>query len=191
MTTNVYQAGVFESLAASPLGQQLWALLNEAEARIRMRTASDLGRPAVEALEEQLLERFGDKVLEDRVKQMIGHMTRQVMAQEGYVVDAQNVKITGGAPFSRGTRYRRPDATTFHVWKLTTDPHAFVLTADKSDSRLPTPNSGEWKYWKSLDGALRACVLLGLSDIPQVRANIAADGYHEHRQGRLLRAPKP
>lgn len=79
----------------------LWVFLNEDETRIRMCTASDLGRPAVEAIEEQLLERFGAKVLEDRVKQMIGHMTRQAMEQDGYVVDAQNVKITGGGLHSR------------------------------------------------------------------------------------------
>lgn len=64
------------------------------------------------------------------------------------------------------------------------------LTADKSGDRLPQPEQGEWKYWKPLDGPLRACVLLGLPDIESARADIASKGYHKHQRGRLLRAPK-
>jgi hypothetical protein len=36
-----------------------------------MCTASDLGRPALEAVEESLLKEFKEKLLNDRVKQMI------------------------------------------------------------------------------------------------------------------------
>lgn len=188
MSTTTYTAGVFQALAASSLGQALWAFLNEAETRLRLRTASDLGRPALEAVEEPLLERFGIEVLDDRVKQMIGHMTRQVMEQEGYVVDAQNVRMTGGAPFSRATRYRRRDAMTFHVWRLNSDSRALALTANKTGDKLPGAGTREWHYWKSFEGPLRACIGLGLTDVARARAEIEATGYYQHRLPRMLRA---
>ncbi|WP_376990142.1 hypothetical protein [Cupriavidus pinatubonensis] len=191
MSTLPYHPGVFATLAATSLGEELWSFLNEEESRIRMSTASDLGRPAVEAVEEQLLKRFGAAVLEGRVKQMIGHMTKQIMEQDGYIHDGHDVKITGGAPFSRGSRYKRPDSRTYHVWKLATDPYAFVLTADDSGNALPEPEEGaEWTHWRRLEGDLRATVLLGIQDIALVRADIASKGYHRHQRARMLRAPK-
>ena len=188
MSTATYLAGVFQMLAASPLGQALWAFLNEPETRLRLSTASDLARPALEAVEEPLLARFGADVLEDRVKQMIGHMTRQVMEQEGYVVDAQNVKMTGGAQFSRATRYRRRDAMTFHAWQLKSDPRSLALTANKSGDGLPGADAHEWRYWKSFEGPLRASIGLGLANIAQTRAEIELNGYCRHRLERALRA---
>lgn len=188
MNTLSYASGVFRTLAASSLGQRLWSFLHEQETRVRLRTASDLGRPALEAVEEPLLERFGAEVLDDRVKQMIGHMTRQVMEQDGYVVDAQNVKITGGAPFSRATRYRRRDAMTFHAWRLASDPRAIVLTSNKTGDGLPGVGTEEWRYWKSFEGPLRACIGLGLPDIARARAEIETTGCFLHRLTRVMRA---
>lgn len=184
-----YQPSVFSTLAASALGQGLWQLLTGEEARLRMQTASDLGRPAVEGIEELLLKTFGAQLLDDRVKQMVGHMARQVMEHDGYVVDAQNIKLTNGAPFSRATRYKRRDSVTFHAWHLTTDQRALVLTADKSGHRLPPAPSGSWRYWKSFEGKLRACIGLGLPDVNGAQQAIAAEGYYRHRLERLLRAP--
>ena len=186
--TPTYLAGVFQALAASPLGQGLWTFLNEPETRLRLCTASDLVRPALEAVEEPLLERFGADVLEDRVKQMIGHMTRQVMEQEGYVVDAQNVKMTGGAPFSRATRYRRRDAMTFHAWMLNSDSRSLALTANKTGDGLPGAGTDDWHYWKSFEGPLRACIGLGLTDIARARADIESKGHYRHHLRRITRA---
>lgn len=188
MNIPTYNSGVFLAVATTPLGQNLWSLLNEPEMRLRMCTASDLGRPALEAVEEPLLERFGAEVLDDRVKQMIGHMTRQVMEQEGYAIDAQNVKMTGGAPFSRATRYRRRDAMTFHAWRRNSDPRSLALTGNKSGDRLPAGGIKDWHYWKSFEGPLRACIGLGLTDIASARAEIEAKGYYQHRLPRVLRA---
>jgi len=185
--TPTYSAGVFQALASSPLGRDLWSFLNEPETRVRLCTASDLVRPALEAVEEPLLERFGADVTGDRVKQMIGHMTRQVMEQEGYVVDAQNVKMTGGAPFSRATRYRRRDAMTFHAWMLNSDSRSLALTANKTGDGLPGA-AKDWHYWKSFDGPLRACIGLGLTDIARARTEIESNGHYRHRLKRILRA---
>ena len=103
-----YDARNFSDLATTPLGKRLWAFLNEHDNVIRMETASCLGRPAVEPLGPLVLDKFGDKVREHRVKQMIGHMTRQILEARGYVVDRQGARITRpGNPFSSGTRYTR------------------------------------------------------------------------------------
>lgn len=188
MSVPTYSSGVFQSLASSSLGKKLWLFLNEPETRLRLRTASDLGRPALEAVEEPLIERFGADVLDDRVKQMIGHMTRQVMEQAGYAVDAQNVKMTGGAPFSRATRYKRRDAMTFHAWRQNSDPRALALTSNKTGDGLPGAGTKDWHYWKSFEGPLRACVGLGLTNVAVAKAEIETKGYYQHRLARVLRA---
>jgi hypothetical protein len=98
----------FSDLYATPLGKKLWAFLNERDNLVRMETASYLGRPAVEAVGPLVLDKFGDKAREHRVKQMIGHMTRQILEARGYVVDRQGVRITRrDILFTSGTRYTR------------------------------------------------------------------------------------
>jgi hypothetical protein len=121
---------------------------------------------------------------------MIGHMTRQVMEHEGYVIDAKDVKMTGGAPFVRATRYKRPDAMVFHAWRHSDDVRELALTSYKSESRLPTTESGSWLYWKSFDGNLRLCVSLGIMDVAKVRTEIDSKGHYLHRMERMLRAGK-
>lgn len=188
MITFPYIPGVFAALAATQLGTELWAFLASPESRLRMRTASDLGRPALEALEESLLEQFEVQVLEDRVKQMIGHMARQVMEHEGYEIDAKDVKMTGGAPFSRAARYKRRDSMVFHVWRNSEDIRALAVTVYKSESRLPVLTTGTWLYWKSFDGNLRLCVSLGITDVANARNEIQSKGHHLHRMERMMRA---
>ncbi len=98
----------FSDLYATPLGKKLWAFLNERNNLVRMETASYLQRPAVESLVPFLLDKFGDPVRERRIKQMVGHMIRQILEARGYVVDRQGVRITRpGNPFFSGTRYTR------------------------------------------------------------------------------------
>lgn len=101
----------FGDLFGTGLGKALWAFMNEHDTLIRMETATYLGRPAVEPLGPLLLNEFGDKVREHRVKQMIGHMVRQVVEARGYIVDRQGVRITrSGNLFTSGTRYVRREA---------------------------------------------------------------------------------
>ena len=87
----------------------------------RLETASELGKPAVEGIEEQLLEEFREDVLADRVKQMVGHMVRQILEQRDWVLDQSDVKVQS-VPFTKATRYRRPDWITFHAFRNTSDP---------------------------------------------------------------------
>jgi hypothetical protein len=101
-----YDAGSFGDVARSEMGQSLWAFLNERDNIIRMETATFLGRPAVEPLSPKLLERFGNEVRRDRVKQCLGHMVRQILEARGYQLDRQNVRIVGDNMFASGTRYK-------------------------------------------------------------------------------------
>jgi hypothetical protein len=172
------------------LGRSLWAFLNEEGTITRMKTATSLGRPAAEGIEEELLERFEtdiDDLLADRTKQMIGHMIRQVMESLGYVIDMQNVKIMNGAPFARATRYKLVDDMTFHVFANPADRHQVALTADKAGSRLPS--DVKWVYEKSFKGGLRGRIVFGLPDEKVARAEILQQGYHRYRRGRMLRKP--
>lgn len=101
-----FEAGTFRELAESELGRALWLFLNERDNLIRMETATYLERPAVQPLSPGLLARFGEEVRQDRTKQMIGRMARQVMESRGYRIDRQNVRIPAEANmFSSGTRY--------------------------------------------------------------------------------------
>jgi hypothetical protein len=79
-----------------------------------METASELGRPAVEPLSRLLLKKFGKQIRNDRVKQMIGHMTRQVMESEGFSLHTQNLNVRTGGLFSKASRYLPPDADS--IW---------------------------------------------------------------------------
>ena len=103
-----YNPGNFASLYASEIGQRLWDFLNLPENITRLETASELSKPAVEGIGEQLLEEFGEDVREDRVKQMIGHMVRQILEQRGWVLDQSNVTVQS-VPFIKASRYRRRD----------------------------------------------------------------------------------
>jgi len=101
-----FDAGTYRELAESQLGLALWAFLNESDNLIRMETATSLERPAVEPLSPGLLDRFGEESRQDRVKQMIGRMVRQILEPRGYRIDRQNVRISAAANiFSSGTRY--------------------------------------------------------------------------------------
>ena len=155
----------------------MWEFLNGAETTIRMETAAQLDRPAVEGIEESLLSEFGEAVLDGRTKQMIGHMVRQIMENRGYVVAQQNVKVTNGAPFTRATRYKKPDCVTYHVHRNIKSTQVLGLTQDRAGSRLPDL-SADWTYWKSFKGALRGRIAFGLPDERKARSDITEQGFH-------------
>ncbi len=107
-----YEPGRFSSTYETGNGADIWAFLNAPENVVRMETATYLSRPAVEPLSPILLERFGATVRDDRMKQMIGHMARQVMEAHGYVVDRSNVRTSSpGNMFASATRYKEAPST--------------------------------------------------------------------------------
>lgn len=181
-----YEAGTFASLYRTPQGQELWAFLNEPETVIRMETATVLGRPAVEGIEEPLLRRFGQAILDDRMKQMCGSMVRQVMEPSGFEIGVQNTKINNGAPFTSGTKYRRRDDMLLYSFRNASDPRLFAVVQSRHGAGLPA-DQGKWSYWKPVKGALRISVLTG-RPIDRVKRALAEDGYRTYRLERVLRA---
>src|SRR3982751_2141981 len=104
-----FDPGRFSDQLATPLGKDLRKFLTDRDNLIRMETACELGRPALEPLGDRLLQQFGDKVREDRVKQFIGFATRQVMESRGFRLDAQGVKVRVGTLFTVASRYLRAE----------------------------------------------------------------------------------
>lgn len=182
-----YEAGSFQALAETKLGKDLWKFLNREQIVTRLDTATDLGNPAVAGIEEPLLAEFGDAVLDDRVKQMIGHMVRQVMEAEGYEIEKQNVKISS-ALFSKGTRYRQHDWQRLHVFRNTKDARQLCFAASRDTEALPVPpDRSQWRFWASFATTLRGHIAYGI-DVRQVRKEVAAKGYALRPLKRILLA---
>lgn len=89
------------------LGNALWEFLKRPENVVRMHAATDLERAAVEPLSAALVTEFGPEIGEDRAKQMIGHMVRQIMEATGYELDRHGLRIARNGLFTSGARYRR------------------------------------------------------------------------------------
>ncbi len=100
-----YKPNHFLNPFDKPIGPKIWEFLTREDNLIRLETASELKRPAVEAISTRLVKKFGDEVRQDRIKQMIGHMTRQIMEARGFALTGQNFKIRVGDLFSRGSKY--------------------------------------------------------------------------------------
>ncbi len=109
-TTNL-QSDDFGSYRGAADDQTLRAIqlyIESDDAFIRMDTASDLVKPAAEALSAQLAKRFGEIVRENRVKQFVGWYIRRIMEGRGFSLDQQNCKVCSpNNIFTRGARYRR------------------------------------------------------------------------------------
>ena len=181
-----YNPGKFASLHASALGQRLWAFLTQPNNVARLETASELGKPAVEGIEEQLLAEFREDVLANRVKQMVGHMVRQILEQRDWVLDQTDVKVQS-VPFSKATRYRRPNWFTFHAFRNTGDPRDVVITDRRQNPTLPTDL--RWTYYATFASPLKAAVAFGVRDIKQLRQQVHSHGYHRIRINRVLHSP--
>jgi len=104
----MYRQDKFGSTYEQEGGKEIWDFLNEEANVIRMETASYLSRPAVEPLSSFLLAKFGKEIKRDRIKQMMGHMVRQIMERRDYHFQQSNVKISRvGNIFSRASRYAK------------------------------------------------------------------------------------
>ena len=118
-------------------------------------------------IEEQLLAEFREEVLVDRVKQMVGRMVRQILEQQGGVLDQADVKVQS-VPFSETARYRRPDGVTFHAFRNTGDPRDVAITDRRQNA--PLPPDARWAYYTTFASPLRAAVAFGVrKSIPTYR----------------------
>jgi len=101
-----YDADKFSDLAELQLGKDLWEFLNENENIIRMELATEFGKTAAEAVSKPLVEKFGNDVRVNRVKQMIGHMIRQIMVSRGFEMRSQNAVVNIKRLFSKASKYK-------------------------------------------------------------------------------------
>jgi hypothetical protein len=105
--TTYKPAPQFASLFASAPGVHIWNFLNSERILGKMQAAAFFERPAVEPLASDLLKEFGAEVQPDEYHQMIGHMAKQVMEANGYVLIRTDVPISRNEMFSRGACYGR------------------------------------------------------------------------------------
>ena len=86
--------------------------------------ASERGRPAVEAIDADLIHYFGDKVRPNPVKQHIGRLVRPVMENQGFV-PAKRRRPTRSVLFTSGTVYGLSrsimDILEAHGWHFRAD----------------------------------------------------------------------
>lgn len=174
----------FASLYDSELGQRICSFLTREDNVARLETASQLSKPAVEGIEEQLLAEFREEVLAGRVKQMVGHMVRQFLEQRDWVLDQTDVKVQS-VPFSKAARYRRPDWFTFHTFRNSSDPRDVVITDRRQNPTLPA--GSRWTFYATFASPLKAAVAFGVNDIKQLRQEVHAHGYHRVQIPRMLR----
>lgn len=91
---HVYRPDRFESVFHKFGGNRIWQFLNQDNVIVIMETASYLRRPAIEPLSPLLRLEFSEQLGVTQVRQMIGHMVRQVLENRGYHLDRANVKIS-------------------------------------------------------------------------------------------------
>lgn len=198
MTIPAFNPRSYTDISARPESISLWEFLNRANSKTKMMTASDLGRPALEAVADDLLDEFGDQFIEsyphrDRFKQMAGAMTRQVMEASGYVWVRDNVPLSG-APFSRASKYRHRDAVEFYIWRLSTDMRFVGVTLEKSEQKLTRQLNGDWVYWKRVEGSLQEgkrhlSIAAGISDVSAALKALKENGAYAAPTQRMMRVP--
>lgn len=88
-------------------GDRLWGFLNESEMLDKMIEASDAGRPAAEAISEDILQRFGEGVVQNRVKQFTGYLIKQVMESNGFRHDRHGITCRERRVYTRSSSYVR------------------------------------------------------------------------------------
>lgn len=83
------------------------AFLSETASRGAMTAASDSGRPAVAAVDQALLDRFGQVVREFTQRKRLGKATRVVLEEQGYAWVKSGVPTPDSVVFTTAAIYRR------------------------------------------------------------------------------------
>lgn len=117
LTGFIYDPQHFRELAETELGQEILKFMTHPINVVRMQTATELERVAVEPLGKYLVKEFGEDVIDDRLKQMIGHMARQIMEHIGYQHDRKSLQITRPGLFSSGSTYRNDVKSEMRITK--------------------------------------------------------------------------
>jgi hypothetical protein len=99
----------YSSTFSEPSGAIIWDFLNEERTIGKMMAASFYKKPAVEPIASDLLALFPeesrDRVFSENCKQMIGHMTKQVMKSQGHELSTEDGPISDNPLFKTGAIY--------------------------------------------------------------------------------------
>ena len=114
---NDFNSKQFQDIYPGDKGLKIWDFLNERDTVVRMQAVSDIGKPALLAIEKKLISDFGiiekenqkqisseEKLKNDNLKRMIGSMVKQVLEQNGYVW-VKSSKVTNSKLFSTAALY--------------------------------------------------------------------------------------
>lgn len=181
----IYHPEKFKSLSLTPIGLRMWAFLNRDNIVQLLETKSADGYPAVMGIENEILEEFGDALQEERLRQMIGHMVRQILEARGWQLDQMNVKTTS-APFTKAARYTHPSRISAHIFRNAANRFDLCMTNTRSAAALPPIDSG-WTHAAHVDSTLKMA-FFGIRDPKAALNNIAQHGYHRQTVTRMSRA---
>jgi hypothetical protein len=112
-----YEAGHF-NLVPHSLAAAFWDFSHRPDTVVSLRTATAMGRPAVEGILDSLVNEFGATINERAAKQVIGHVVRLRMESLGYEVDKTRTRTRSGI-FSTGITFRPavlPGPDAFNRW---------------------------------------------------------------------------
>jgi hypothetical protein len=117
-----------------PIGQgALWSFVLRPENVIRMEAVTAVERPAVEVLSGPLVSEFGREIAQPSIKQIVGHMVRQVMEALEYEIDRERVRITRPGLFATGMTFRRPGQPRSRSASVTAEHRREWLNAAETD----------------------------------------------------------
>lgn len=87
------------------LYDQIKQLLESEMMIVKLLLATKLGHPAVEGVDDDLYIAFGEQISEDKVKQRIGKIVKEIMEAQGYIVHKRNVMCASSDIFTSGSVY--------------------------------------------------------------------------------------
>ena len=102
-----FDANYFGDMGRTKLANQLWRFLNAEESVIRLIVASELKHVALDGVVLALEKKFGNVLRENRVRQMVGAMVKQVLAPHGWQVAEKSIKVRFGEYFTVAARYEQ------------------------------------------------------------------------------------
>lgn len=98
----------FIGLNRKPICKKIWDFLNEHDNIVKMKAACYFKKPAAQIMSEGLLEKFGEAIRDDQIKQLIGSMIRQILENEGYEHEKHGMKINDEDNiFTKASRYSK------------------------------------------------------------------------------------
>lgn len=103
----------FADVYNGPMGAAYWDFLTRPEHVLLMEGATFLKQPAIAVLGPRLVQQFGPDLgapkagkTTDRIKQVLGHMVKDVLASLGYKIEQRSVPVDRfGTIFTTATRY--------------------------------------------------------------------------------------